>query len=243
MDHNPLNQFLITPIVKLAPFGLNLAFTNASLYMLIATSLSIAYILYSGRALKLIPSRLQSSLEIAHNMLYEMLGNSMEKSQSKKFLPLIFSIFFFVLSANLCGMLPGSFATTSQIIITFAIAFIIFFTITITGLLYQGLRFFKLFLPTGCPLWLAPIMIVIEFFSFLAQPLSLGLRLAANITSGHILLHVIAGAVVGITLVLKFLPFALIIVLIGFEFCVAILQAYIFAILSCVYLGNVLNSH
>jgi F-type H+-transporting ATPase subunit a len=243
MSHNPLEQFLISPIVQFSPFGVNLAFTNASLFMVISTSLCVTYLWFAVRSPQLIPSKLQVSVELVHKMVLNMLGSTIGEEQGKKFVPLIFSIFLFVLFSNFCGMLPKSFATTSQIIITFALSSIVFLVITLVGIFTHGVRFFKLFLPSGCPVWLAPLMIVIELFSFLAKPISLSLRLAANITSGHILLHVIGSAIVAMTLLFKFVPFSLVIVLVGFEFFVAILQAYIFAILSCVYLADVVNLH
>ncbi len=243
MSHNPLDQFFVTPLLKCNPFGLNLAFTNASLFMTIATSFCITYLWYALRSPQLVPSKLQMSVEMLHKMIGNMLGSTIGEEKGKRFVSLIFSVFLFVLSSNFCGMLPKSFAVTSQIIVTFALASIVFLVITTVGIFSHGFGFFRLFLPSGCPLWLAPLMILIELFSFLAKPISLSLRLAANITSGHILLHVIGSAIVLMSLLFKFIPFSLVIVLVGFEFFVAILQAYIFAILSCVYLADVINLH
>ena len=243
MGHNPLDQFFVSPVLKFVPFGIDLTFTNASLFMMLASSLCLAYLWAALRAPKSIPSKLQMSAELVHKMVVQMVGSTIGEHHGKKFIPLIFSIFLFVLSSNLCGMLPKSFATTSQIIITFALSSVVFITITVFGLFSHGFGFFKIFLPSGCPLWLAPLMAVIELFSFLAKPISLALRLAANITSGHILLHVIGGAIVSMFILIKLFPFALVVVLVGFEFFVAILQAYIFAVLSCVYLADVINLH
>ena len=162
MSHNPLEQFLIAPLVKLSPFGLNLAFTNASLFMMIATSLCITYLWYSVRSAQLVPSKLQVSVEMIHKMVVNMVESTIGEEKGKKFVPLIFTIFLFVLSSNFCGMLPKSFATTSQIIITFSLSAVVFLVITLFGIFSHGIRFFRLFLPSGCPIWLAPLMVLIE---------------------------------------------------------------------------------
>jgi len=140
-------------------------------------------------------------------------------------------------------MLPYSFTVTSHISITFILAVMVFLTVTIVGFVKHGLHFFSLFLPKGTPWWLAPLMIIIEIFTYLARPISLSLRLAANMVAGHVLLKVMAGFVISLAIFLKFLPIPLMVILIGFEIFVAVLQAYIFSILSCVYLNDAINLH
>jgi F-type H+-transporting ATPase subunit a len=163
--------------------------------------------------------------------------------KGKKFVPLMFTLFMFILTCNLFGMIPYSFTVTSHISITFALAMMVFLLVTLLGFYLHGFHFFSLFLPAGTPWWLAPLMVVIELFAYLARPVSLSLRLAANMVAGHVLLKVVAGFVVSMAIYLKFLPIPFIVVLIGFEIFVAILQAYIFTILSCVYLNDAINLH
>lgn len=252
MSHGPLEQFFVFPLFHFSLFGLDLSLTNLALCMIVAVLLCCFFIFYIFLSPKIIPSKKQISMELVYDMILDMLGSSIGHN-AKNFVPLIFSIFLLVLSCNLLGMLPLGIATTSQIIVTFSIAFIVFSTITIVGFFFHGIKFFSLFLPKGCPLYMAPLMILIELFSFLSKPVSLSLRLAANVTSGHILLHIIAIGGVTLFSFSQFCPISPILssfigipittILIGFEVCVSILQAYIFTILSCVYLSDVINLH
>ena len=239
---SPLHQFAIKPLIKLSLLGYDVSFTNSSLFMLLATFSVCSFLILSTKKISIVPSKLQ----IAGELLYQLIGNMLEKNvgaRGKKFKPVMLSMFLFILSCNLFGMLPYGFTVTSHIVVTFVLAFFIFIVITITGFVCHGLKFLSLFLPKGTPGWLAPLMIIIELFAYLARPVSLSLRLAANMTAGHILLKVIAGFVVVMSVFMKPLPIPLIIILIGFEFCVAILQAYIFTILACVYLNDAVNLH
>ncbi|NDA91594.1 MAG: ATP synthase F0 subunit A, partial [Alphaproteobacteria bacterium] len=152
-------------------------------------------------------------------------------------------LFMFIMVCNLFGMIPYGFTVTSHISITFALAMMVFLLVTLLGFILHGFHFFSLFLPAGTPWWLAPLMILIELFAYLARPVSLSLRLAANMVAGHVLLKVIAGFIVSMAFYLKIFPIPFISVLIGFEIFVAILQAYIFTILSCVYLNDAINLH
>ena len=189
-----------------------------------------------------IPSRKQAFIEIIYNMILNMVDSNIGEN-GKRFLPLILTIFLFILSCNLLGMIPYGFTVTSHLIITFSIAILIFFVIITYGFYLNGLKFLSLFLPDGTPIFLMPLMLVIELFSFLSRPVSLSLRLCANMVAGHILLKVIAGFIVVGALFFKPLPIAFVVVIIGFEIFIAILQAYIFAILSCVYLNDAVNLH
>jgi F-type H+-transporting ATPase subunit a len=239
MNHSPLGQFEISPIFRLALGPVDLSVTNASLAMLTASALCMLYCILALRKPKSVPSKLQSSLEIMNSMVERILNSTLGNPIAKKFVPLIFSIFLFTLTCNLMGALPRCFAATGQIVITFALASIVFAAMIVLGFFKHGVKFFKIFVPAGCPSWIAPIMIPVELFSFLARPVSLSLRLAANIVSGHVLLHVLAGATIALLPLLKPFPFVFIVILSGAELCIAVLQAYIFTVLSCVYLAEV----
>ncbi|MDN3029843.1 MULTISPECIES: F0F1 ATP synthase subunit A [Rickettsieae] len=242
MSHSPLDQFAIKKIVEINLFGFDISFTNSSLYMVLAGVIVLSYFYLALKAEKIIPSRLQLSAEIIYDIITVTLSQNVGE-KGRKFIPLIFTLFMFILLCNLLGMLPYGFTVTSHIAVTFALAIMIFFMVTIIGFINHGLHFLSIFLPKGTPIWLAPLMIVIELFAYLARPISLSLRLAANMMAGHVLLKVMAGFIVSLMIFLKFLPIPLIIILIGFEIFVAILQAYIFTILACVYLNDAVNSH
>ncbi|WP_419234863.1 F0F1 ATP synthase subunit A [Rickettsia endosymbiont of Nabis limbatus] len=242
MLHNPLVQFDIKKLIEIRVMDFDISFTNSAAYMLLASVLASTYFYLAFSNSKLVPSRLQISGEIIYNLVTDMLNQNVG-SKGRKFIPIIFMLFVFILFCNLFGMIPYGFTVTSHIIITFALAILVFLMVTIVGFVKHGMHFLSLFLPHGTPLWLAPLMIIIELFTYLARPASLSLRLAANMMAGHILLKVIASFVVTLMIYLKFLPIPLMVILIGFEIFVAILQAYIFTILSCVYLNDAVNLH
>ncbi len=186
--------------------------------------------------------RLQAAAEMIYETVEEMVGGTVGET-GRRFVPFIFTLFIFILLCNLLGMVPGSFTATSHIAVTFAMAATIFVAITIIGICKHGSHFMSLFMPAGTPAFLMPLIFVVELFAYLARPISLSLRLAANMTAGHIVLKVIASFVIMSGAFLGFMPFGLLIVLTGFEFFIAILQAYIFTILTCVYLNDALNLH
>ncbi len=242
MSHSPLEQFQLKPLLSLNLMGYDVSFTNSGLFMFMAASSAIMFMLYALRQKALVPGRLQALAESLYLMISDMIDQNIgEKGQ--KFSPLIFSLFLFILFCNLSGILPYSFTVTSHITITFALAALVFCIVTFVGFWNHGLHFLSLFLPRGTPVWLAPLIILIELFAYLARPVSLSLRLAANMVAGHVLLKVLAGFVVLMAVFFKPLPIPFIVVLIGFEIFVAILQAYIFTILSCVYLNDAVNLH
>lgn len=242
MTSNPLNQFVIKKIYDISLFGYDMSLTNSSLFMFIAIFVVIGGFVLAFRNATTIPSRPQAFVEIIYDMILNMVDSNMGIN-GKRFLPLILTIFLFILSCNLLGMIPYGFTVTSHLIITFSMATLIFFVIITYGFYLNGIKFLSLFLPSGTPIFLMPLMLVIELFSFLSRPVSLSLRLCANMVAGHILLKVIAGFIMVGALFFKPLPMAFVVVLIGFEVFVAILQAYIFAILSCVYLNDAVNLH
>ena len=240
--HSPLAQFEIGKIIDINLAGFDISLTNSSLFMVIAGMLAFFYFIIEFKSQRLIPSRLQASAEMVYTLIVDMLNQNVGPN-GRAFVPLIFTLFIFILLCNLLGMIPYGFTVTSHISITFALAMLIFLLVTIVGFAKHGFHFLSLFLPKGTPWWLAPLIIIIELFTYLARPVSLSLRLAANMVAGHILLKVMAGFVISLMIFLKFLPIPLMVILIGFEIFVAILQAYIFTILSCVYLNDAINLH
>ena len=242
MAHSPLEQFKIKPIIELNLLGYDISLTNSTMFMLLAGVFIASYFGIALAGKKLVPTRLQISGEIIYGMISNMLQQNIGQ-KGKRFIPLIFTLFMFILTCNLFGMIPYGFTVTSHISVTFAMAMMVFLLVTSLGFILHGFHFFSLFLPSGTPWWLAPLMIIIELFAYLARPVSLSLRLAANMVAGHVLLKVMAGFVVSLAIYLKFIPIPFIVVLIGFEIFVAILQAYIFSILTCVYLNDAVNLH
>lgn len=241
--HSPLAQFEVHPIIPIHIGGLDLSFTNASLWMVLAVA-TITFVMFQGiRKGALVPGRWQSFSEIlvqfGQNTTRDIAG-----AEALKYFPLVFSLFMFILFANILGMIPYSFTPTSHIIVTFAMAAGVFVFCTVLAIVKHGpVKFAHFFLPHGTPLWLAPMMIPIEIFSYLIRPISLSVRLAANMMAGHTLLKVIAGFVVMMGLLGGWLPLAFLVVLTAFEIGIALLQAYVFTVLTCVYLNDALHLH
>jgi F-type H+-transporting ATPase subunit a len=241
--HSPLAQFEVKKLIPLQVAGYDISFTNASLFMMLAVVCVALFMLLGTRKRALVPGRFQSMVE----MSYQFIANLIEDNighEGIQYFPLIFSLFMFVLFCNLLGMIPYSFTVTSHIIVTFALAAFIFIGVTLLSIVKHGpAAFLGSFLPHGTPWWMAPMMYFIELFSFLARPVSLSVRLAANMMAGHTMLKVIAGFVIMLGFLGGWAPFALLIVLSGFEIFVAVLQAYIFTVLTCVYLNQALHLH
>ena len=245
---NPLHQFEIHPIADFAVGGVNLAFTNHAAW-LIGVSLFIAFVFaLSVRKRSVVPGRMQGFVE----MTYGLIENLMEGTTGKegmKYLPLIFTLFVFIASLNLAGLIPNSYTATSQVITTGFMAVVVFLGVIVLGFVKHGLKFLGLFLPSGVPLWMAPIMIPLEMVSFFIRPFTLAVRLGANMMAGHIALKVFAGFVVGFATMEGLaafggiLPFAGLFALNVLELLVALLQAYIFTLLTCVYLNDALHLH
>ena len=237
---SPIEQFQIKPIIP----AIN--FTNSSLFMIGAAALIVGGFMLATRKRALVPGRGQSVAEILHDFVAGTLVDATGK-EGMKFFPLVFSLFMFVFTANLLGMIPGFFTVTSHIIVTFALAMLVIGTVVVYGLLKHGLHFFGLFVPSGVPSWLLPFIVVIELISFLSRPISLSLRLFANMLAGHIALKVFAGFVVallgagGALTLLAPLPLLMAVALMALEFLVAALQAYVFTVLTCIYLNDALH--
>ena len=233
---NPMSQFELKNVFNVNFFGYHFNITNGAIVMSIVISLAFVIGILLCRYNKIIPSKGQSAIEMMlltiRNIVSDSLGDV-----GKKYVPLVFSIFLFVLMLNLSGLVPGTLAQTSHISVTFALAMIIFVTCVLITVCKRGIGFFKIFLPAGTPWWLAPLMFVLEFFSYLVRPVSLSVRLAANMIAGHVMLDVIAFFVIMMG-VFGILPFAFLAILMAFELFVAFLQAYIFSIFACVYINE-----
>ena len=243
MATNPMHQFnvyKIGPEIKIN--GIDLSFTNASLFMLIsAISISI-FLLLGTKDKKIIPGKFQLLSEILYNFISKMISDTAGK-KAKPYFPFIFSLFIFVLFCNMVGMLPYSFTVTSHIIVTLAFAMFIFIGVTILGFVIHGFKYLKIFVPSGVPVVLLPIIMIIEIISYLSRPVSLSVRLFANMMAGHTMLKVFGGFVISLGLVAGWLPLSFSVALTGLEILVAFLQAYVFAILTCIYLNDALNLH
>lgn len=244
MAENPLAQFEVSPIFSLPQLaGVNLSITNSSLVMLIAVVAITLFFTQSMRKQLMVPGRLQSVAELTYEFVHGIVDENVGHG-GKKFFPFVFTLFMFILLMNLLGLFPYSFAPTSHIIITLGMGAFVFIAITIIGLIKQGLiGFFKHFIPDGLPLWLIPVIFVIELVSYCARPLSLSLRLAISMMAGHTLMYVIAMFVVPLGVLFAFLPIAFLVFMTGLEIFVAILQAYVFALMSCMYLSEALADH
>ena len=220
----------------------DLSFTNASLFMLIS-AISICLLLYFGSNQKsIIPGRLQLIAELFYNFIAKMISDT-AGSKAKPYFPFIFTLFMFVLLCNMIGMLPYSFTVTSHIIVTLVMAMFIFFAVTIIGFLKHGLKYLLIFVPKGVPVVLLPLITIIEIISYLSRPVSLSVRLFANMMAGHTMLKVFGSFVISLGLLGGWLPLSFSVALTGLEILVAFLQAYVFAILTCIYLNDALNLH
>ena len=238
---SPLEQFEINPIIPLQIGGADVSFTNSALYMAIAAVLCAGFMVLGMRRGAIVPGRLQCAVELSYEFIANLLRDTVG-SEGRQYFPFVFTIFMFVLFGNLLGMTPYSFTFTSHIIVTFAMAFVIFVGVTVLGFVKHGFHFFSFFVPPGTPLPLYPLLIPIEIISYLSRPISLSVRLFANMLAGHTLLKVIAGFI-GLLGVFGILPLVFVIALTGLEVLIAFLQAYVFAILTCLYINDALHLH
>ncbi|HAT34381.1 MAG TPA: F0F1 ATP synthase subunit A [Rhodospirillaceae bacterium] len=238
---SPLAQFEIKPLIELKLGGVDVSFTNSALFMTIALVLIAGFMLLATRKRATIPGRWQVMAEISYEFIAGLIRDTIG-AEGRKYFPFVFAVFMFVLIGNLLGMTPYSFTFTSHIVVTFALAFAIFIGVTILGFVKHGLHFFSFFLPPGTPWVMAPLLIPIEVISYLSRPISLSVRLFANMLAGHTLLKVIAGFI-GVLGVAGILPLALVTALTGLEILIAFLQAYVFAILTCLYINDALHLH
>ena len=250
MDLDPLHQFEIIPLIPLRIGSVDLSFTTSALAMA-ATVLLISLLLtFSLRRSTLIPTRSQLAVELLYNFVFAMVRDN-AGSQARPFIPFVFTLFTYLLVGNLLGMIPGFFTFTSHIIVTFALGLTVIAVVTVTGFINHGIEFLRLFLPKGAPLFIAPILIPIELISYLVRPFSLAIRLFVNMMAGHTMLKVFAGFAVvfikflgtGFGVIAALVPVAITMALTGFEIVIAILQAYVFTVLTCLYLNDALDLH
>lgn len=240
---DPLHQFQITPVYPLPEFmGVDMSITNSAMWMLISVGVCFMFFALAMRKKAVVPGRMQSLAE----MIYQFADGILDENaghNAKKFFPFILTLFLFILFMNLCGMLPYSFTPTSHIIVTFGMALFVFAAITLIAIIKQGpIGFVKHFFPEGVPLLILPLVALIEIVSYFARPFSLAIRLAANMGAGHTLMKVIAAFVLPLG-VFGIAPMAFLVFMTGFEIFVAILQAYVFTMLACIYLGEALADH
>ncbi len=238
---DPLHQFQIRPLLEISVFGADVSFTNSAAFMVAAIVAVIVFTTASMRGRAMVPGRWQSLAELSYEFIADMVRENVG-SEGRRYFPFIFTLFMFILLSNALGMMPYGFTVTSHIIVTFSLAAFVFVAVTIIGFVKHKVRFFGFFLPHGVPWYIAPLLIPIEILSYLTRPVSLSLRLFANMTAGHTMLKVFASFVV-ILGVFGVAPFVLVMALTGLEFMIAFLQAYVFAILTCVYLNDALNMH
>jgi len=242
---DPIHQFELHAIVPIKVFGWDVSFTNSSLFMLVSVVLVTAFFMLSMRSRALVPGRMQSVAELTHEFVAGMLRES-TGSAGMKYFPFVFTLFMFIFACNMLGIIPGFFTVTSHIIITAALAGLVFLTVLIVGFAKNGIRFLRLFVPQGVPIVILPLVVLIEIVSFLTRPVSHSVRLFANMLAGHITLKVFGGFVVmllgaGTFAVLSPLPLLMAIALTALEVLVAFLQAYVFAMLTCMYLNDALH--
>jgi F-type H+-transporting ATPase subunit a len=237
-----MEQFQIKRIFPIDFFGLDASFTNASLFMVIAVALISGFLILAMGRRALVPGRIQSIAELSYEYIANMVRENLGE-EGMKYFPWVFTIFMFILTLNLLGMIPHSFTVTSHIIVTFAFAAMVWIVVTLIGFWRHGVGFLRLFVPAGVPWWLLPIIVPIELISYFIRPISHSVRLFANMMAGHTMLKVFAGFVVGLGVLGGWAPFAFVVAFTGLEVVVACLQALIFTVLTCIYLNDALHMH
>ncbi len=240
-SQGPLAQFMIQKIIPLKVGGVDVSFTNSSLAMVAAVVLVSCFLVFSMRRGALVPGRWQIVAEMSYEFIANMIRDNVGQ-EGRRYFPFIFTLFMFVFAGNIIGMIPYSFTFTSHIAVTFGLAIVVFIGVTLIGFIKNGVKFFGFFLPHGVPWFLAWLIIPIEILSYLSRPVSLSLRLFANMTAGHTMMKVFAGFIflLGVAGVA---PLIMVVALTGLELIIAFLQAYVFTILTCVYLNDALHMH
>lgn len=241
-----MHQFKIETLIPFHVGGVDLSFTNSSLWMLIGAVLSIVGLTIASERRAMIPGRIQVAGESLYNFVENLISDNIGGG-AKQYFPLVFTLFVMVLMGNFLGMIPYSFTYTSHLAVTAALALMVFFTVLVIGIARHGTHFFSLFVPPGVPGWLIWLVVLIEIVSFISRPITLSVRLFANMVAGHVLMKVIAGFAImfatagGFAWLGTLLPVAFNIVMIGFEFFIAFIQAYVFAVLTCIYLKDTMH--
>jgi F-type H+-transporting ATPase subunit a len=248
MAADPIHQFRIVELFPVAHIGnAEIAFTNSAMFMFAAVIIITAFLVLGTAKRSLVPSRLQSAAEISYEFVATTV-RSTAGSEGMKFFPFVFTLFMFILTVNFIGLVPFTFTVTSHIIVTAALAITVFLTVLGYGLYRHGLHFFNLFVPKGVPIAILPLIVFIEVLSFVSRPISHSVRLFANMLAGHITLQVFAGFIIlmgsamgAVGWIGGILPFSMIVILMALETLVAFLQAYVFAILTCIYLNDAIH--
>ena len=243
MAANPMSQFdvyRIGPEIKVGAF--DISFTNASLFMILSTVSILLIFNLGSKKNSILPNKIQLLAELSYTFVSKMISDT-AGSKAKPYFAFIFSLFMFVLFCNMFGMIPYTFTVTSHIIVTFVLAAFIFIGVTVIGFINHGFGYLKLFVPSGVPAVLLPLIVVIEIISYLSRPISLSVRLFANMMAGHTMMKVFGGFVISLGIVGGWLPLSFSVALTGLEILVAFLQAYVFAILTCIFLNDALNLH
>jgi len=243
MAANPMTQFevyRIGPEIKIGTF--DISFTNASLFMIISSFAILIIFNLGSKKNSLLPNKLQLLAELSYSFVSKMISDT-AGPKARPYFSFIFSLFMFVLFCNMFGMIPYTFTVTSHIIVTFMLAAFIFISVTVIGFVKHGFGYLKLFVPSGVPAILLPLIVIIEIISYLSRPISLSVRLFANMMAGHTMMKVFGGFVISLGIVGGWLPLSFSVALTGLEILVAFLQAYVFAILTCIYLNDALNLH
>jgi F-type H+-transporting ATPase subunit a len=241
IELHPLEQFTIERIIPIHIGGLDVSYTNAALMMTIAVVFVTALMVLATRRAALVPGRWQSVAEMLYEFVADMVDSNIGQG-GRQFFPFVFTLFAFILFANLLGMIPYSYTTTSQIIVTFALAAVVFILVTTIGIVRHGFHFLSLFVPHGVPKFLLLLLVPIELLSYFIRPFTLSIRLFANMLAGHTMLAIFGGFAASIGL-FAFFPTGINVLLVGLEFLVAVLQAYVFAILTCLYLSEAIHLH
>ena len=242
MESNPLHPFELHPYVPLSLFGLDISLNKAVIMMWVVIALAAGFLYMAGRQRRLVPTRLQSVAEVLVEFIRSMILDTMGE-KGLRFFPFVATLFVFILFCNLLGLIPGTYTVTSQIVVTAAFALFVYGLSIVVGFALHGLKFLQILVPPGTPLWLLPLMVPIEIVSQLARPLSLAVRLFANMTAGHTILAVLFGMALSLPIFVAWLPFVFTIAINGLEVAIAGIQAYIFTILTCVYLGDAMTLH
>jgi len=238
----PLEQFNINTLVPIKLGSVDASLTNSGLYMILTVIAVTLFLTLSIRRRGMVPGRWQSMAELSYEFIAGMVRDNVGP-EGRAYFPFVFSLFMFILFANLIGLVPYSFTTTSHIIVTFAMAAFVFLGVTTIGLVRHKLRFFTYFMPPGVPVFMAPILIPIEVVSYLSRPVSLSIRLFANMMAGHTMLVVFGAFVIPLGFIGGWAPLMVNVALTGFEFLVAVLQAYVFTVLTCIYLHDAIHLH
>jgi len=239
---NPLAQFEIKTLVPIQLGDVNASLTNSGIFMVLTVAAISLFVMLGMRSRSLVPGRWQSMTEVSYEFIAGMIRENVG-SEGRKYFPFIFSIFMFILFGNLLGMIPYSFTFTSHIAVTFAMAMVVFLGVTVIAFARHGLHFFSFFLPKGVPIVMAPILVPIEILSYLSRPISMSIRLFANMMAGHTMMKVFAGFIIPLGFLGGWAPLSVDVALTIFEFLVAFLQAYVFTVLTCLYLNDAINLH